>query len=315
MSDYLFTWKENKWPHEKLRALVDQHAGGETVVEFWRCRSHRQITVGDRAYLFKQGRPPRGIFATGHITGGVIYNPEAEEGENPYSVPITFDTLVDPLHELLVNQSQLASSASPMHRWGTQGSGVPLEAETARFIDYLLAPRTQPIISPDWSGADAFDPATIQEARQHTRRAIALRRGQREFREKLLAAYQGRCAITGCGITDLLEAAHIFPFRGPATNHVQNGLLLRSDIHTLFDCGLLAIDETTRTVILADKLTPTSYSKLAGRPLRPARSAREGPSLEALSWQRRASGLAACSPKAVAPKDTVLVHTGLIGEQ
>jgi putative restriction endonuclease len=43
----------------------------------------------------------------------------------------------------------------------------------------------------------------------------------------------------------LTRAAHIAPFRGPKDNHPANGLLLRADLHTLFDVELLAIDPTT----------------------------------------------------------------------
>jgi len=55
-------------------------------------------------------------------------------------------------------------------------------------------------------------------------------------------AYERRCAITGCTIDHVLEAAHISPYLGEHTNHVTNGLLLRADIHTLFDRGLIKVD-------------------------------------------------------------------------
>jgi len=38
-------------------------------------------------------------------------------------------------------------------------------------------------------------------------------------------------------------AAHVIPYKGASTNHVQHGILLRADIHTLFDLDLLRIDE------------------------------------------------------------------------
>ncbi len=51
-------------------------------------------------------------------------------------------------------------------------------------------------------------------------------------------AYGGRCAVTNCDIEDVLEAAHISPYNGPSTDQVYNGLLLRTDIHTLFDWAI-----------------------------------------------------------------------------
>jgi len=113
-----------------------------------------------------------------------------------------------------------------------------------------------------------FDPDSVEDERERAIRAIRMRRGQPAFREALLEAYARRCAITGCAIEDVLEAAHITSYRGSLTNHVSNGLLLRSDLHTLFDCGLLAIEPASRTVVIAEALKASSYAKLAGKMLR-----------------------------------------------
>ncbi len=48
--------------------------------------------------------------------------------------------------------------------------------------------------------------------------------------------------MTGCKTLAVLEAAHIKPYRGDDDNHPENGLLLRADIHTLFDLDLLGIE-------------------------------------------------------------------------
>ena len=48
-------------------------------------------------------------------------------------------------------------------------------------------------------------------------------------------AYGGRCAITGYDVEEALQAAHIVPYLGPQSNTVNNGLLLRADVHNLFD--------------------------------------------------------------------------------
>ena len=79
------------------------------------------------------------------------------------------------------------------------------------------------------------------DARERVMREIVKRQGQQEFRQRLLEAYQGRCAITDSSTVEVLEAAHIRPFNGPETNKLPNGLLLRSDLHTLFDMGFITI--------------------------------------------------------------------------
>lgn len=95
-------------------------------------------------------------------------------------------------------------------------------------------------------GLDVFDPLDADDGRTKTERLIALRQGQPAFRNALIDAYEGRCAITGCEVREVLEAAHISPYRGTHTNHVTNGLLLRADIHTLFDRGLIRVDRNYR---------------------------------------------------------------------
>lgn len=107
-------------------------------------------------------------------------------------------------------------------------------------------------------------PADDYDARLRVFRQIAARRGQGEFRARLLEAYSGRCAVTGCDVAPALEAAHLRPYRGPEFNTVDNGLLLRADIHTLLDLQLLAFDPHTRQLILSRQLQASQYENLAG---------------------------------------------------
>jgi putative restriction endonuclease len=72
-------------------------------------------------------------------------------------------------------------------------------------------------------------------------REVADREGQGAFRLRLLRAYDGQCAITGEHTEPVLDAAHIQPYLGPRSNHVQNGLLLTKEFHALFDEGYVAV--------------------------------------------------------------------------
>lgn len=83
---------------------------------------------------------------------------------------------------------------------------------------------------------DNYQPNEVDE-REKQQRLIYIRQGQQKFRSRLLDAYSSRCCVTGCDVREVLEAAHISPYRGSVTHHIQNGLLLRADIHTLFDLG------------------------------------------------------------------------------
>lgn len=137
---------------------------------------------------------------------------------------------------------------------------------------------------------DDYDPSGRIDQRQRAITEVVRRRGQANFRKKLLRAYK-RCAITGCDAVEALEAAHIAPYRGDHTDHVQNGLLLRADIHSLFDLGLLSIDPRTMSVVVALHLRNTTYGQLAGSPLSLPINLRERPSIEALANHLSWSGI------------------------
>lgn len=113
-----------------------------------------------------------------------------------------------------------------------------------------------------------FDPGTIEDARQRTVRAIITRRGQPAFRRTLLAAYEQCCAVTKYDAVEALEAAHIVSYKGTDTNHPANGILLRADLHTLFDLHLFYIDHDTQTIRLSPKLQTTEYAWLEGHAVR-----------------------------------------------
>lgn len=68
------------------------------------------------------------------------------------------------------------------------------------------------------------------------------RPGASAFRTLVLTEYQNTCAITRCEIEKAIDVAHIVPYHGNASDHMQNALPLRTDIHRLFDCGLIRIE-------------------------------------------------------------------------
>lgn len=107
----------------------------------------------------------------------------------------------------------------------------------------------------------------IADEREKIWRAIMLRRGQQKFRDALRSAHGDKCMVTGCEILEILEAAHINPYRGDNDHHIQNGLLLRADIHTLYDLDLIAIQPGTLTIHIHPKLF-NEYKDIHGTTLK-----------------------------------------------
>ncbi|HOU91710.1 MAG TPA: HNH endonuclease, partial [Polyangiaceae bacterium] len=138
--------------------------------------------------------------------------------------------------------------------------------------------------------AEEDAPADDDEARRRVLRAIWERRGQPKFRQEVGDAYGGRCAITNCDCSEALEAAHIRAMADEGANAVSNGILLRGDVHTLFDRGLLAIDVSTWKVVLAPALRTGSYSDLHGAAFRRPEADALAPAEDALRAHRKACG-------------------------
>lgn len=122
-------------------------------------------------------------------------------------------------------------------------------------------------------------------------RHIRLRLGQPGFRSRLLAAYGGRCAVTGTDVPEILEAAHISPHSRGGTMQTSNGLLLRADLHTLFDLRLLVVDTSNWAILLHPRLrSSTLATELDGRNLALPPAEADSPDTAALDEHRARSG-------------------------
>jgi len=141
------------------------------------------------------------------------------------------------------------------------------------------------------SAGSYFDPTNLMDGRQRTIASVVQRRGQPAFRRALLKAYGGKCAVTDCDAEEALEAAHIIPYQGTETNHVTNGLLMRADLHSLFDLGLVAIDSQTMTILLGTGLMNSAYKDLAGRRIGLPENPEDQPSSIALDYHRLWAGI------------------------
>lgn len=102
----------------------------------------------------------------------------------------------------------------------------------------------------------------------HILRTVKTRIGQSAFRTNLLSRYGSNCAITGRNHPYGLEAAHLYSYSEHGKHHADGGLLLRRDIHHLFDKGLIAINPSTgRVNEHADLLEIEQYRELDGLPI------------------------------------------------
>ena len=142
------------------------------------------------------------------------------------------------------------------------------------------------------SANDDLGPATlaaVESARFGEPMIVRPRLGQGIFRVVVTEAYERRCAITGERTLPVLEAAHIKPYSLGGPHEAENGLLLRSDLHTLFDRGYLTIDANQLKVVVSSRIREEfengrDYYHLEGRALRLPRDRSNLPSREYLAF-------------------------------
>ncbi len=114
------------------------------------------------------------------------------------------------------------------------------------------------------------------------------RLGQGTFRVSVSEAYAWGCAITGEHSRPALDAAHIKPYGESGPHAVENGLLLRADVHRLFDRGYITVTPDLNVEVSQrlreDYQNGKSYYPLHGKSIHLPQQQTEQPSLEFLEW-------------------------------
>jgi hypothetical protein len=253
-------------PEEIKEALVDNGDGsGKGVLSIW--PFVHEIQRGD---IVVANKGLSQVVSIGVIKSRYL-QPEHHRNPNNDRDWHTHCRLVDwritepvDLRQRLFNQPTVQQLSSTQCSVIRQAS-LRWHPEWSPLLDELLPVR----LSEDDAGKDLTPYQALQgDLRQTVERQIKERRGQPRFWEAMRVRFADHCVITGCTIVDVLEGAHINPYRGTRDNHIENGLLLRADIHTLFDLNLIGINPATVTVELHPKLDAhKEYARLAGNAL------------------------------------------------
>jgi putative restriction endonuclease len=116
------------------------------------------------------------------------------------------------------------------------------------------------------------------------------RLGQGAFRIGVTDVYRRRCAVTGERTLPILDAAHIRPYGAGGEHEVANGLLLRTDVHRLFDLGYVTVSADGRFEVgrrlKEDFENGRLYYEMHGRPIALPRDINQTPAREALEWHQ-----------------------------
>jgi len=163
------------------------------------------------------------------------------------------------------------------------GKGYDLSTVTGRELwERVLEARAVTV------HAGAERPPTVEGPIYGEAQRGRVRLHQGAFRVMVTDAYGRRCAISGEKALPVLQAAHIQPVSEGGQHRLDNGLLLRSDVHTLFDRGYITVTPDRR-VHVSRKLKDDfdngePYVPFNGRQIDVPRAASEQPATEFLEW-------------------------------
>jgi putative restriction endonuclease len=159
-------------------------------------------------------------------------------------------------------------------------------SEGMELMRQVQSRMTQPIGALEVEGPRYGEPILVQP-----------RLGQGSFRLMVTEAYRFRCPVTGDRVLPALEAAHIRPYAQGGRHAVSNGLLLRSDLHRLFDRGYLSVTPDLKVEIsprIREEFNNgREYYAFDGADLQPPERSVDHPDADALAWHRRYWGFAA----------------------
>lgn len=225
--------------------------------------THEQLAAAVEAYRWMQARTAGGL----KLNKTQLYRELAlKHGRTPKAWEYRMQNISHVLDQL---KEEWIEGLKPAKNVGPEVTGVLIKllkvAPSSAVSPATLIRLEQQRQLVDESGY--FLPESVEDQRNRALRSIVQRQGQREFRAALLEAYGSKCAMTGCGVVDVLEAAHIHRYMGEVTNIVSNGLLLRADVHTLFDLNLIGVDASTMQICVAPSLAGSGYEDLRGRQL------------------------------------------------
>ncbi|MEY9583330.1 HNH endonuclease [Sinorhizobium fredii] len=156
--------------------------------------------------------------------------------------------------------------------------------DLADFRDEILGFIDLSELSTD-AAAAAIDDRANEVARDPQDALTQTRPEQALFRQQLRDIYGDRCCISGTTLGAVLQAAHVVPHceGGRGINHHRNGMLLRSDIHLLFDALLLTVEPSTLEIRMAAAVKDNpDYRHLEGRRI----ETRADPALLAIHYDR-----------------------------
>lgn len=124
-NSFLFSWNPNNWKWERLNNNIKKLNSGGKVKFYWTCQSHKQVKVGDRAYIVRLGMEPTGIMASGYVASEPYIGLNWKD-EETYVVDIEFDCILNPTEEDILDMGSLEFKFPDQH-WHPEKAGISIK--------------------------------------------------------------------------------------------------------------------------------------------------------------------------------------------
>jgi hypothetical protein len=240
-SGYLLTNSTDSLPTSKQNFF--DMLNFRELSEFGISKNAGRINEGDFIWVHFAA-PESAIGAVGRVTETASWSSEL----NRFTIKIKWDKA---LSRKLQNQPIPLSAYKQIPYY----SAVAANAHTTRILTIWMNGKV--------SSASVKEESDVQFRLAEVKQRV----GQLEFRTELLRAYRGTCAVTGCTVNEVLQAAHIRPVKENGRHTVVNGILLRADFHNLFDRGLLTINQRYEIVLDKSLMKSVEYRRFHGKRL------------------------------------------------
>jgi 5-methylcytosine-specific restriction protein A len=207
MATYLLTWNPKKW-HWWDNLGDSFKRVGDSYVGKWSSGNSKKIHAGDRVFLIRLGKDPRGIVASGWATSNVYPGSHwderlAESGKDALYVDIRLDTLLNPGREKILARRELDKGTLGNMHWDSQASGFEIPRDVAAKIEDLweqfLSEGRRPIPIAEPSALEGIKTETVKYSRGRNRR----------LRDLALEKSNSICCVCGVDYSKVLEGSGV----------------------------------------------------------------------------------------------------------
>jgi 5-methylcytosine-specific restriction protein A len=194
----IITWNKDKWPEEKMQALMDRFAAGEQVIERWKIGAHIKFGIGDRVFLSRTGKHYPGLLGAGRIASVARREADFEDpSKEAWYADVRFDYLANSPTSVVASHIELAQQLAVLPRAFTpQTSGHSFTGND----DELEGLWSKLIGHSETIYPDEISNVSDTQYTEGLKKAVIVNKYERNFEARLKCIEAHGTACKACGI-------------------------------------------------------------------------------------------------------------------